>query len=183
MVDAGVHAPDYVEPTVGWRAWEVVESDGVLQLSSLRYAGIWEPGTEVAATCRRSLAYLPWGRMPIHTAPASDCVCGIYGAVKVEHARPFLWVAGSEAAAYRVVGRVSLWGRVVQAQFGWRAEFGYPEHLYVPATTHYARLGWRRRRLRAEEVASELEAYAVPVDVVDGVESAHASRVVTRIAA
>lgn len=73
--------------------------------------------------------------MPIHSAPAADCVCGIYGAALATQARPFLWMPGRDQAAYRVVGRVSLWGRMVQAQRGWRAELGYPERIYVPATS------------------------------------------------
>ncbi len=105
--------------------------------------------------------------MPIHSAPAADCVCGIYGAALATQARPFLWMPGRDQAAYRVVGRVSLWGRMVQAQRGWRAELGYPERIYVPATSGYARRGWRRRRLRAQDVAGALHAYGVPVDVTD----------------
>lgn len=164
-----LQAPDYVAPTIGWRVWNVVDVDGALRLSSLLYHSHWSPQEEVAATCRRSLAYLPWGRMPIHTAPASDCVCGIYGAMHSEQARPFLWAPGTDSASYRVLGRVALWGRVVQAQAGWRAEFGYPDRLYVAARNRYARQGWRRRRLRPADVARELAAYRVPVEVVDSV--------------
>ena len=131
------------------------------------YATLWRPGEEAVARCRRSLAYLPWGRMSIHDAPAADCVCGIYGARAPEFARPFLTVPAGRAVAYRVLGRVALWGRVVEAEFGWRSGFGYPSALYVPTRSQGARFGWRRRRLGPDEVASALDTYDVPVEVTD----------------
>ena len=34
--------------------------------------------------------------------------------------------------APRVLGRVSLWGDVVECAWGWRASFAYPAQIYVP---------------------------------------------------
>lgn len=129
------------------------------------YAAVWEPRAEAAAFCRRSFAYLPWGRMPLHTAPAADCVCGIYGAARIDLARPFLGAPGRDAVLWRVLGSVALWGRVVEAELGWRAELGYPTGLYVPEQHRARRRGWRRRRLRPSALAEALGVYGVPVEV------------------
>jgi hypothetical protein len=31
-----------------------------------------------------------------------------------------------------IVGRLAMWGKVVEGSQGWRAEYAYPEMLYVP---------------------------------------------------
>ncbi|MGI9659882.1 MAG: hypothetical protein ACR2OD_13310 [Gaiellaceae bacterium] len=136
-------------------------------MSSMLYAKLWQPGAEAVARCRRSLAYLPWGRMPIHDAPAADCVCGIYGARAPQFARSLLTAPAGGTVAYRVLGQVALCGRVVEAELGWRSAFGYPSNLYVPTRSQGARLGWRRRRLSPTEVASALQVYDVPVSITD----------------
>jgi hypothetical protein len=68
---------------------------------------------------------------------------------------------------HRVVGRVTLWGRVVEAEAGWRASYGYPYALYVPSGY---RGRWRhaaRSALPAETVARGLRDYGVPVELVN----------------
>ena len=149
--------------------WDVVAADEGLRLRSLLYPALWHPNQEVVARCRRSLAYLPWSRMPIHDAPAVDCVCGIYGGRDAARARPFLALPTDDAVVYRVFGSLSMWGRVVEAELGWRSERGYPRELYVPTRANGARTGWRRRRLQADDVARELEVYGVSVEVADAV--------------
>jgi hypothetical protein len=158
--------PDYVEPRVGWRVWSVVEYDGELRLASLVYHVVWQPRAEVRAWCRRSLAALPLGRMPLHGPPAIDCCCGIYALQSAELAAPYLRFKVDESvrSVHRVIGRVSLWGRIVECHDGWRAASGYPEELYVP--TGVTRRPKRRSRARAWQVAESLSAYGVPVEVV-----------------
>lgn len=66
------------------------------------------------------------------------------------------------------MGTVALWGRVVEADAGWRGGLAYPTALLVPTGR------WRRivsaalwpYRHSPREVARHLEAYGVPVDVV-----------------
>jgi hypothetical protein len=164
-----VCAPDFADPRVGWRVWNVVEADGALRLTSLVYRTIWHPGREVTARCRRPLAALPWSRMPLHGPPNFDCCCGIYAVRTAEQAVPYLRVGVENelGSSMRVIGRVALWGRIVESDQGWRASFGYPEHLFVFAD------GSRSRRLRclahrgpsAANLSEALEEYGVPVDV------------------
>src|SRR5207247_4507034 len=57
-----------------------------------------------------------------HRVPDPDCTCGVY-AYK-DRAK-----VGVAPAVMGVVGEVALWGRMVIAEFGYRAEFGYPVRL------------------------------------------------------
>jgi len=146
-------------------------ADGELRLASLVYHELWQPGLAVAARCRRTLAALPWGRLPLHEPPSQDCGCGIHAVTSPALAAAYLatGVEHGPRPVQRVLGTVSLWGRVVEAERGWRAAFAYPCRLVVPAG--------RRQRLVAtalwpyrpspQDVAVELEAYGVPVEVVE----------------
>jgi hypothetical protein len=62
----------------------------------------------------------------------------------------------------RVVGCVKLWGRVVDCAGGWRAEHAYPERLLVPRLRRRTWLHPGKAR-----IARALEAYGVPIEVVD----------------
>jgi len=61
-----------------------------------------------------------------------------------------------------VVGRVALWGRVIECQRGWRGTHAYPTHLYLvgPALD-------RRHGPDARTLAGQLAVYGVPVDVLE----------------
>lgn len=64
---------------------------------------------------------------------------------------------------HRVIGTVSLWGRVVECTRGWRGSYAYPKRIYVPATRAP---DWLRAE-RAEEVALALTDYDVPVELLE----------------
>jgi hypothetical protein len=105
------------------------------------------------------------GALAPHAAPAERCTCGLYGTRTVAHALAYSRGVGRRAdTVHRVVGRVSLWGRVVEAEAGWRASCAYPAALFVPSPQS-------RRSVRpgvpAEEVAWRLRDYGVPVELVD----------------
>lgn len=60
-----------------------------------------------------------------HEVPDPSCSCGIYAASTLLPVWPYV----DDAV---VVGRVALWGRVVEHAQGWRAQFAYPQALFVP---------------------------------------------------
>jgi hypothetical protein len=164
--------PDYAGPRIGWRVWNVVEIDGDFRLSSLVYRTIWLPRSEVVARCRRPLAALPWERMPLHGPPNYDCLCGIYAVETPARALPYLTsrLAHGRNAVPRIMGLVSLWGRIVESEGGWRATYGYPALLVVPGREPVPGRGPARRlrkSLSPQAMASALADYAVPVHVVD----------------
>jgi hypothetical protein len=165
----GFAVPDFIEPLEAWRVWRVCTHDGRVALHSAFADAPWEPGVPLAATCvkqHRSLRR-PW-RMERsrHDAPDMGCTCGIYGVRSLAAARWYLESQATLSPADRVIGRVALWGDVVVSQWGWRASFAYPLELFVPMPMLVQRGLGRRTRLQIDEVALELEKYAVPVDVL-----------------
>jgi hypothetical protein len=62
---------------------------------------------------------------------------------------------------HRVIGEVSLWGRVVECSQGYRASIAYPARLWVPTRRPDG------QALDVEAVALDLLDYGVPVDLID----------------
>lgn len=146
-------APDFPEPIVGWRFWDVKTVDGETRLRSVYRACVWPAGAALVARCD---APRLWRRRRRHEPPVSSCRCGIYGAPVWR--LPMLLEEGVHPADwFPVLGTVSLWGSVLECEHGWRASQAYPERLYVP--------GWASV---AEPVAERLQAYRVPVEVLPG---------------
>jgi hypothetical protein len=149
-------APDYIAPVVGWRVWLVVGRAGSSwRLRSPVYDTLWPPRRELVAVCR--------GRHfgpESHPAPAERCGCGIHAAPARAAALYLEYRRG--AVNPGVIGRVSLWGSVVECAHGWRASCAYPAHLYVPA-------GWAPGLGAAGvgETARALTVYGVPVEIID----------------
>jgi hypothetical protein len=158
--------PDFIEPVEAWRVWRVIMRDRSIVLQSLFAGTVWEPGVPLSATCakRHRSRWRPWRvDPPNHEVPDIDCSCGIYGARSVAAARWYLESRVFFSRGDRVVGRVALWGDVVESESGWRASRAYPIELLVPAPTTLQ--GGFRRRAYIDEIVLGLEAYRVPVDV------------------
>jgi hypothetical protein len=160
--------PDLAEPVEAWRVWRVGMSDDRIVLKSLFAGNVWEPAIPLAAECaqRHRSWWRPWRVMQNeHPVPDMDCSCGIYGVRNPTPALPYLEGRTFVCRGERVIGRVALWGDVVECQGGWRAGVAYPIELFVPAPPR-AQSGLRRRGY-LDEIVLALEAYRVPVDVVD----------------
>jgi hypothetical protein len=157
-------APDYAEPVLGWRLWLVVADGGYLWLESLLYAIRWSPRRALDARCIPHRRCYLCNQAEVHTArthPAPDtaCACGIYAAASADTLAPYLdSTYPGRTSIELVLGRVRLWGTVIECERGWRAERAYPEHLYVPG---------RRRGDRdfhnALDIVAGLRDYGVPV--------------------
>jgi hypothetical protein len=160
-------APDYVEPVEAWRVWAVGPDGPQLRLRSLLFEAVWEPGEPLVARChhrRRSLRR-PWRAVASdHEPPDEACHCGIYGVRERADASRYAALPLPGWAVCRAMGRVALWGEVVEAQTGWRASSAYPLELFVAVPPRYRR---PRRATRYEELAVALGAYGVPVHVTD----------------
>jgi hypothetical protein len=161
-IRAGWESPDYVEPFVGWRVWLVVEDGSLIRLRSVVFNVPWRPHEPMRADClRRRINLLPWRRQALHPAPTRECDCGIYGAT-LDRVGGYLDGRFDGHRVHRVLGRVNLWGTVVECAWGWRASHAYPEHIYVPDRS-------ARGGLTAGEVALGLTDYGVPVELTDGI--------------
>src|SRR5262249_15273706 len=121
----------------------------------------------------------PWRRRPPdHDPPWRLCTCGLYAVDRLERALVYL-----DRAAYgpeplrnrlfcRVLGRVALWGSVLECEHGWRGSYAYPERLFVPATDPDG-----EAVPGVQEIALALTDYGVPVELVqNATEAAEAAR-------
>ncbi len=119
---------------------------------------IWPVGEPLVAQCTGpGLTYgAQDGR---HEAPSPNCRCGVYGGTYAG-LRSFLNATFMPPAEAAVLGRASLWGSVIDERTGWRAQCAYPERLVVPTLLR-----------DAEEIAHDLEAYGVPVVMLNAAET------------
>ena len=159
-----MNTPDLAEPITGWRAWLVVDTLPALRLHSIARDVVWQPGQAVTARCQPHSRLIPVPRQRAHEVPEPACGCGVYGLRSPRQATNVIdpYARLGWRVRHRVVGRVSLWGRVVESQYGWRAEHAYPASLFVPT-----------RRLHGAEIPgieviiNALTAYGVPVQELD----------------
>jgi hypothetical protein len=156
--------PDFAEPIGAWRVWWVLLQGQKLRLRSVFFPLLWEPGRRAEAECLHRRLLRPWRRRS-HQAPRERCDCGIYATTAPSTAAEYLGsmqpAPPPEAVQY-AVGRVSLWGMVIECKRGWRASYAYPAGLHLPTRS----LG-RHPRLTPREVADGLAGYRVPVTVID----------------
>lgn len=96
---------------VGWRAWAVDDT----RLHGITVPGVWAPRVREEAVCWRT------SNFPT-AAPMPGCTCGIY-ALK-NPGRSLLWDTRMRGRV--VIGRVHLWGRIVETTHGYRAQYAYP---------------------------------------------------------
>lgn len=161
-----VTAPDYIEPVEAWRIWLVVRARRGIALRSVFFRQLWSPGEAAIASCgcRRRRLLTPWRSAQGHEAPELGCDCGIYGAVSLADVITYL-DRETPARFGWAVGRVALWGRVVECRSGWRGSHAYPRRLVVPVLERSPR---PRPQVGPDESAEALLAYGVPVELFHG---------------
>jgi hypothetical protein len=126
------------EPILAWRAWALTgRRDGtdLLLRPVVGRARPWKPLEPAKAACKHAR---------LHAAPHLACSCGLHGTHEVEILR--------RTRTPAVLGRVALWGRVIEHDLGYRGEFGYPQRLALvcqfcfwvwgPVGSHPAVVGW-----------------------------------------
>ena len=164
-------APDFCEPVVGWRLWSIGSEDGHARLASHVSPAVWQPGRELVAACsaRRRDLRRPWRTHPTdHAAPAPGCTCGVHAMAAVGALgtylpapdRPYAWM---RPLVRQAIGRVALWGEVVEGSRGWRASRAYPAEVWLPQLDIDG-----NDIAGVEEIALDLADYGVPVRVCDG---------------
>jgi hypothetical protein len=115
---------------VGWRSWIVTEGIDGLELRSVVYQHPWPSREALSMECE------PGGCLGARW-PIQPHSCGIHAFKdRGEAARfPGTWESrradGAGVSTY-VIGQVSLWGRVVEHERGYRGQFAYPFALWLP---------------------------------------------------
>jgi hypothetical protein len=132
--------PDAVGVVVGWRAWKVaLAADGEPRLRAMTRlgccggAGGWWPA-------RRPLEAMCPGQR--HDAPVAACSCGVHAAASYDVLDELGFVDDTGHAI--AVGIVSLWGRVVETERGWRAQSAYPLRMWLPLSIAHLAPGLAR---------------------------------------
>lgn len=113
------------EPILAWRCWFTLPTEGLLRPIYKRGLA-WKPQETQEALCADE----------VHAAPDDACRCGIYSVchpmllqeVHWDHAPP---KGVKPLPGIVVVGQVALWGKVIQHERGWRAQYAYPKQLYA----------------------------------------------------
>jgi hypothetical protein len=170
-----VNTPDAIQPVVGWRCWRVLDGPEGFALASACNETRWPARLALEAACAAA---------PAHDPPDAYCSCGIYATRDPEPVLRYFPPVVSRAATIVapailgydtvvVVGRVSLWGTVVEGERGWRGRYAYPRELCVPsAIRHYRRgRGTRFEAFDSGALADALaELYDVPARVTSSVQ-------------
>lgn len=127
-------AATFLEPLVGWRCWRVLPMQTLSNGKRYRLCAsgiygipkVWEPREAVVALCSDFSSR--------HEAPHPSHECGLYAYAERELAeRKFVALVRANGApgVTWAFGRVSLWGRVIECELGWRAQFAYPYDVTV----------------------------------------------------
>jgi len=118
-------------PILAWRAWTLVETAAGLELRSVVYPHPWPTRRPLRMVCE------PGGCLGARW-PMQAHSCGIHGFKDRAGAVAFpsMWEARRFTQQHispeqYVVGQVSIWGRVVEHERGYRGELAYPYALLL----------------------------------------------------
>ena len=107
------------EPIQAYRSWDIHFPKDAAEPklgSGYQFGFMWTPGG-VEARCTRS-----------HSVPHKKCTCGLYAAKDpLSHRIPKTTGYGNSVGT--VLGACELWGRYVEGDDGWRAQYGRPVAL------------------------------------------------------
>jgi hypothetical protein len=135
------------EPIVGWRQWNFMYPHF---LANLGNDTIYVPREKIEARCEEYSTIGTLVHRKDHSeqpAPHLTCMCGIYAyKEKPRLLREIRKIySGLRLVANNryvpIYGEINLWGKVIEHEDGYRAQFGYPRRLWcTPAIEPLA--GW-----------------------------------------
>jgi len=133
--------PDSITMLTGYRAWRVNHKEnGEWRLKAVGQDTTWEPKKKMEAVCAtsRGNGSQPGGQR--HPVPQRDCTCGFWAFKSIDMLPAALHGQGHRNEI-RVIGSVDLWGRVIETEHGFRAQYAYPKELWL-LEDHLEELGW-----------------------------------------
>jgi hypothetical protein len=135
-----------------WRIWRVHDlaltgRPAQTFLAAVAKRGsLWRHRERATAECR---AYSSG-----HAAPHPECTCGIWGMKTRDDAIAALsvYLVNHRHLPHYAIGRIHLWGVIVECESGYRAQYAYPAELFAAG----------------ERVPSLEAAYGVPTHPISG---------------
>jgi hypothetical protein len=130
--ERSAHPATTREPIIAWRAWTLTGRPDATGLRLRPVAGRrlpWPPMRPAQAACKNAR---------IHRAPDFGCSCGLHGTHGTDALR--------RTKNPTVLGTVALWGRVIEHDLGYRAEFAYPQRVRLVCLLCF----WQRGRHGAD---------------------------------
>ena len=111
------------KPIVGWRMWKLlVDGDGKVNIDSMHQGhGCWRPMEPARGLCA---GYDDPSELN-HRCPSWEHRCGIHAVKEIEQLQKW----GNPDS--KVLGQVEMWGRVLEYEQGYRAEWAYPIKLFL----------------------------------------------------
>lgn len=119
--------PDGIEPVIAWRQWSLPELD---QLAAIANPYQWPRKAAPRAVCAAGHnvytgSLMTYGGKSHGLTPDEHCMCGYWALKQMPE------------QSYAVVGTVKLWGRVVEGADGYKAQYAYPDQLYLIDQPHW----------------------------------------------
>lgn len=109
--------PDSIIPIVAWRAWSVKTSKNDWKLAALGQSDVWPAKKMMTAKCRSNGG---------HPVPHRDCQCGVWSFHSLD-----TLLAKLDGYTPKVIGQVTIWGRIIECENGFRSQFAYPKELWL----------------------------------------------------
>lgn len=132
------------EPIVGWRQWNFMYPHF---LANLGNDTIYVPREKIEARCEHCEQYSTIDTSVLRKdhgalqAPHLTCMCGIYAYKEKPRLLREITKNPYSGLSRLVYGEINLWGKVIEHEDGYRAQFGYPRRLWcTPALEPLA--GW-----------------------------------------
>jgi hypothetical protein len=136
------NAPDFFFPLHAYRVWLWNEAED--RLTS--YNGVvWPACKALHATHEHEII--------THAAPSFSCACGIYCYKDLKKALEHTGVFARVQLLVRnpnlvnntdldnvVIGKIDIWGRIIEHSIGYRAEYAYPTSLAAASSAHCKRI-------------------------------------------
>ena len=122
---------------LGWRLWHVRHHDEAHRLESFTWHHVsWPAGERFEARCSTHGAEAPvvgheCGIYAFRTRQLAEDLLRRYTGVRQHYGRRFAELPPLRRGCPIALGRVSLWGRVLARENGFRAEFAYPYELWL----------------------------------------------------
>lgn len=125
------------EIVYGYRVWAMNEHTGRLEAIGIgrKFSNIGWPTWQEIEQCRglakaecNRYSHLKNKRRPI---PDENCSCGYHATKTIPDYGDLAHLAANNDDNY-VLGKIAMWGRIIEHDEGYRAEFAYPQVLYYP---------------------------------------------------